>query len=323
MFVGLTCGHEYWGLDTFNEVEGLGFDGLFCGDHLFTERPVWDGVTMATAMACATERITIGTAAIVAAHRHPTMLAKELIGIDRISGGRLAVAIGAGGNSPAEFQAAGVSLETRGKRTTEAFEVLRLLFSGERVSYSGETATVDNVLLDPPPARPGGPPLWVAGRRGAAKRRAAKLADGFLPYMFRPEQCAKAYGEIEEIAEAAGRNLGPDFVRGVYLYMAVGDSSAEARRRADQELANRYREPRFLNELSGLGSVAGTPEECVEGIARYAEAGASHVILHLVRGEEESPRAAIARAAERVLGPFKRAYSVSDKALAAAGRGRE
>ena len=60
MFVGVSCGGEFWGLDTFRRVEELGFDGLFTGEHLLHHRPVWDAVTMCTAMACATERIAIG-----------------------------------------------------------------------------------------------------------------------------------------------------------------------------------------------------------------------------------------------------------------------
>ena len=133
MFVGVSCGGEWWGLEGFRRVEELGFDGLFSGEHLLFHRPVWDAVSMCTAMACATERIAIGPAATIAPLRHPTLLAKEFTGVDRISNGRLILTLGVGGDNPKEFEASGVPLERRGRRTTETLEILRRYFSGRAV----------------------------------------------------------------------------------------------------------------------------------------------------------------------------------------------
>ena len=301
MFVGVSCGGEFWGLDTFREVERLGFDGLFTGEHLLFHRPVWDAVTMCTAMACATERIAIGPAAVIAPLRHPTLLAKELAGIDRISGGRLVVALGAGGDYPKEFEAAGIPLERLGRRTSETLEILRRYLSGERFSYEGEIFRLDDVWLDPPPARPAGPPLWVAGRAEATRRRAALLGDGFLPYMFMAERCARAFGELRADADAAGRELPAAFAWGAYVYVSVGEDRDEARRRGDEHLVWRYAEPRFRGELAGKYVVAGSPAECAEGLAAFAEAGCTHLVLSLVRAEGESPLDALRVVASEVL----------------------
>ena len=282
-------------------MERLGFDGLFTGEHLLFHRPVWDAVTMCTAFACATERIAIGPAVVIAPLRHPTVLAKELAGIDRISDGRLVVALGAGGDNPKEFEAAGVPLERLGRRTTEALEILRLYFSGERFSYRGELFELDDVWLDPPPARPGGPPLWVAGRREGARRRAARLGDGFLPYLYTAERCARAFEELRADARAAGRELPLGFAWGAYVYLALGDDPDEARRRADEHLAWRYAEPRFLGDLAGKYAVAGGAEDCAEGLARFVEAGCTHLVLFLVRPEGERPADALARVSGEVL----------------------
>ena len=90
MFVGVSCGGECWGLDGFRRVEELGFDGLFSGEHLLFHRPVWDAVSMCTAMACATERIAIGPAADDrAAATSRRCSRRSSPGVDRISGGRL------------------------------------------------------------------------------------------------------------------------------------------------------------------------------------------------------------------------------------------
>ena len=134
MKVGVTCAHELWGLETFALVERLGFDSLHCGEHLLSHRPVWDGITMTTAMACATQRILVGPAALIAPLRHPFVLAKELAGADRISGGRVVAALGVGGDNPRELAAAGVPGERLGRRTDEVLQILRRSFSGARFS---------------------------------------------------------------------------------------------------------------------------------------------------------------------------------------------
>ena len=301
MFVGVTCAGEFWGLDVFRRVEELGYDGLFTGEHLLFHRPVWDAVSMCTAIACATERIAIGPAATITPLRHPTLLAKEFAGVDRISGGRLVLGLGAGGDNPKEFEAAGVPLERRGRRTTEAMEILRRYFSGEPFSYEGEIYRLEDVRLDPPPARPGGPPLWVAGRSELTLRRAALLGDGVLPYMVTPERCARMFDFVRETAEREGRELPIDYAWAAYLYLSVGDDADEARRRGDEHLAWRYAEPRFAGELAGKYVVAGGPDDCVEGLLRFAEAGCTHLVLLLVRREGEPPREALQAAAEHVL----------------------
>ena len=170
VFVGVSCRGELWGLDVFRAVEGLGFDGLFTGEHLLAHRPTWDAITMTTALACATERIAIGPAATIAPLRHPTLLAKDLAGIDLISGGRLVVALGVGGDYPEEFaqaesrSSAGDSAPTRRSRSCAATS--RASGSPTRAAYR-----LEDVRLDPPPpgraGRRSGLPA-AATRRGGA-----------------------------------------------------------------------------------------------------------------------------------------------------------
>jgi alkanesulfonate monooxygenase SsuD/methylene tetrahydromethanopterin reductase-like flavin-dependent oxidoreductase (luciferase family) len=301
VFVGVSCGGEFWGLDVFRRVEELGFDGLFSGEHLLFHRPVWDAVSMCTAMACATDRIAIGPAATIAPLRHPTLLAKEFAGVDRISGGRLILTLGVGGDYPKEFAAAGVPLERRGRRTAETLEILRRYFSGERFSYGGEIFQLDDVWLDPPPARPGGPPLWVAGRHEATRRRAALLADGFLPYMVTPESFGGMCASVRELAEQGGRELPPGYAFAAYLFLCLAEDGDAARRRADEHLAWRYEEPRFTDDLAGKYAVAGNADDCAEGLRRFVDAGATHLIVFLIRPDGESPIGALEAAASGLL----------------------
>jgi alkanesulfonate monooxygenase SsuD/methylene tetrahydromethanopterin reductase-like flavin-dependent oxidoreductase (luciferase family) len=306
VFVGVSCGGEFWGLDVFRSVEELGFDGLFTGEHLLFHRPVWDAVSMCTAMACATQRIAIGPTATIAPLRHPTLLAKEFAGVDRISGGRLVLALGVGGDNPKEFEASGVPLERRGQRTSETIEILRRYFSGERFSYRGELFELENVALDPPPARPGGPPIWVAGRQEPTRKRAALLGDGFLPYMVTPESCRRMFDSVEAYVEAAGRELPKDFAWGSFVYLAVGEDGDEARRRGDAHLAWRYGEPRFTSDLAGKYVVAGDAAACADGLERFRAIGCTHLVLSLVGRKGEPPWDSLEAVAEDVLPTLRR-----------------
>lgn len=306
MFVGVSCRGELWGPDVFRAVEELGFDGLFTGEHLLAHRPTWDAITMTTAIACATERIAVGPAAAIAPLRHPTLLAKELAGIDRISNGRLVVALGVGGDYPEEFTQAGVPFERRGQRTSETIEILRRYFTGERFSYEGELYRLEDVRLDPPPARPGGPPLWVAGRRDAARRRAALLGDGFLPYMVTPESCRRLFDSVGENAAAARRELGPGYAWGAYVHVSLGDDPDEARRRGDEHLAWRYGDPRLTGELAGRYCVAGRADDVAEGLLGFAEAGCTHLVLALIAPDGTPPLEPLRAVAETVLPAVRR-----------------
>lgn len=307
MFIGISCGGEWWGLDAYRRVEELGFDGLFTGEHLLFHRPTWDAVTMCAAMAAVTERIAIGPAATIAPLRHPTLLAKEFAGVDLISNGRLLLCLGVGGDYPKEFEATNTPLERRGKRTGETLEILRRYFSGERFSYQGEIFQLDDVWLEPGPARPGGPPLWLAGRREPSQRRAALLADGWLPYMYTAKSVARTFDFIRAEAEQAGRELPADYAWGAYTYLSFGDDAEEARRRADEHLAWRYAEPRFVGDLAGRYHVSGDVEGCVEGLLRYVEAGVTHLVFYPVLREGQSIDDALEEIGGAVLPAFRQA----------------
>jgi alkanesulfonate monooxygenase SsuD/methylene tetrahydromethanopterin reductase-like flavin-dependent oxidoreductase (luciferase family) len=307
MHIGVTCGVDFWGAEMFAAVEALGFDGIYCGEHLVNHYPVWDAVTMCTAIACATTKVTLGPLATIAPLRHPTLLAKEMTGIDIISGGRLVVGLGVGGDAPVEFHANGVPLTRLGRRTTETAEIMRLYFSGETFSYAGEIYALDDVRIQPPPTRPGGPPLWIAGRRAPTQRRAALVGDGFVPYMFTPDQCAEAFASVRGHADAAGRVLALDYTWGILLPLALAENADEARRRLDESMAWRYEEPRFLGDLSGRYSVAGDAAACIEGLLAYVEAGCNHIVLQVLPREGESELAALEALAGDVLPALRRA----------------
>jgi probable F420-dependent oxidoreductase len=136
------------------------------------------------AMAAATERVRVGTAVLVLPQRNVLEVAKVAATLDRLSGGRLALGVGAGWNSP-DFAALGQRFETRGKRFDEMLDVLHACWSGRPPAFDGEELQIPpGVVLTPTPAQASGVPLLVGGMTKPARRRAAERGDGWLAISF-------------------------------------------------------------------------------------------------------------------------------------------
>ena len=117
-------------------------------------------MTMLAAAAGVTERVGLGTAALVLPLRHPVVLAKEIASLHMLSGGRFRFGIAVGWD-PAEFEAVQVPLRERGRRTDEALELIMLLLTEENVTFEGAYWRVEDLTIYP---RVAGPPVvWVAG----------------------------------------------------------------------------------------------------------------------------------------------------------------
>jgi probable F420-dependent oxidoreductase len=180
--------------------EGAGADGLWVSDHLLmldeptTEypfsddgRPPWDATDhYYEALACcawiaaATERCRVGTAILILPQRNVLEVAKTAATIDRLSGGRFALGVGAGWYS-GEMAALGYDFGSRGRRFDEMLEVLRDSWGGRPARYDGDHVSIpDRVVLEPPPAQRPGIPILVGGMSRHARRRAATLGDGWL-----------------------------------------------------------------------------------------------------------------------------------------------
>ncbi len=296
--VGISCGGDPWDVDLIRAVEDLGFDSFWTGEHIVYHRPILDAVTILSAAAAATSRIKLGPATLLLPLRHPTIVAKEFCSLDVLSKGRVILTVGVGGENPREFHACGVPVEERGRRADEAIEIIRKYWAGGRFSYHGKIYHLEEVDMLPLPVQPGGPPIWVSGRSEAAMRRAARLGDGFHPYMFDPNQCRESFAKVRAMAREAGRALSDDYVFAVFLYVSMFDDPTEARRRAVQELKYRYNQE--FDHLVDRYCVYGPPDRVVESITGYVEAGASYVLVGLIMPPAER-RTYIERFAKGVL----------------------
>jgi len=117
---------EQW--DLVRRVEALGFDSVWCGDHVSFNLPLWESLTLLASYASITTRIRLGSAVYLLALRPPAVAAKVTATLDALSGGRLIFGVGVGGENPKEFDACGVPHRERGARVTEAIDVVRTLW---------------------------------------------------------------------------------------------------------------------------------------------------------------------------------------------------
>jgi len=132
-------------------------------------------IPMLAAMAARTTNVRFMIAALIAPFHDPLRLAEDLVVLDNLSKGRVDVVVAAG-YVHEEFAMFGVSMKERVKRVTEAVTTLKAAFAGEPFEYRGRM-----VRITPAPFRPGGPSVSLGGSGEPAARRAARIADGFIP----------------------------------------------------------------------------------------------------------------------------------------------
>ncbi len=257
-------------------IEEMGYDSAWTSEHIFFYFPTFDALTALAAMAARTSRITLGTAVLLLPLRPAALAAKEIASVDIISGGRLIVGVGVGGEYPKEFEAVGVPVKQRGARTDEAIQVLKLLFTQDNVTFHGRFTDLEGVTLQPKPPQAGGPPIWVAGRSEAAMRRAGRLADGYLPYLFSPQRFRDGLAQVRRHAEEAGRDADA-ITPGIYQFICLADTYEEATRIAAADLSRRYNQP--FEKIVDRYVVRGNADDCARRLADFAEAGVQHFIL--------------------------------------------
>ena len=107
-------------LDMSRRIEGAGFDSVWVGDHISFYIPILESLTLLSFVAAATERVRLCTGIYLAPLRHPTTSAKVTSTLDVLSGGRLTLGLGVGGEFPPEFEACGVPVGERGSRTDDS-----------------------------------------------------------------------------------------------------------------------------------------------------------------------------------------------------------
>ena len=257
-------------------IEAVGFDAIWVGDHISFYIPILESLTLLSFVAAATERVHLGTGVYLLPLRHPTTTAKVTARLDVLSGGRLRLGVGVGGEFPPEYEACGVPVSERGSRANESIAVLRRLWSEDGVRHDGRHFQFGPVAIEPKPVQVGGPPILVGGRKAPAFRRAGRLGDGYISHMCSAAMYRDNLAAIQSHATAAGRGDVP-FRTAAFLFTILSDDYDSALDRAATMLQMIYNRP--FRDAASKYCLLGRPQDCLQQMQAFIDAGCREFIF--------------------------------------------
>lgn len=255
--------------------EELGIDSLWVIDRIVAKDLFLEPLTLMAAVAARTQRLKFGPSVLALALRNPVLLAKEIATVDFLSGGRLLPTVGLGLDDPVEAEACGIEPRERARRTDEAIEVMRRLWTEDEVTYEGRYYRLHGVTVQPKPVQRPCPSIWIGGTSEAALRRVARLGDGWLASAIAPAEVAQGVRKLRQYLAETGRKVEEDHI-GVIVPVCIAPSEAEAQELAAASFIRR-RSDLPLTEYAAFGPA----EHCLAMVRRYIEAGASKFVLRL------------------------------------------
>jgi alkanesulfonate monooxygenase SsuD/methylene tetrahydromethanopterin reductase-like flavin-dependent oxidoreductase (luciferase family) len=246
----------------------LGFDSLWVGDHLYFNIPILDSTVALSTAAAVTSTPMLGWSVMLLALRPPAWAAKQVSTLQHLTGGRVVVGVGVGGEKPEEWDAAGVPVTERGRRTDAALSVFAEMASGQAVTLPAPYDVPVGPLL------PAGPPprIWVGGRSDAAFRRTVQYGEAWIGAFADAAFLRKAKDRLAEMADEAGRPA-PAVTTTVLCH--VGDEVDGGLAHATEYVERQYAIP---YERMAKYVVRGNVEQVTEQLAGLVDAGVSHIV---------------------------------------------
>lgn len=273
--------------------EEHGFEALFTSDHYYSvmgarDRGSSDAWTVLAALAARTERIRLGTLVSPVTFRHPTVLAKAATTVDRISGGRVEVGLGAGWWTE-EHETHGFPFPPAGERVdmlAEQLEIVHGLFKEPEVTFEGRHYTLRKCAFAPKPVQEPHPPVIVGGTGGPrVARLAARWADEYNTFFAGPDEARRRYGVVRQALEAEGRDqdtFTTSLMTGVVVAADRDELMGRVERLMEVQRAGTSSPEQHLAYLEGRGWVTGTPDRALEHLAAFEQAGVQRIMLQFL-----------------------------------------
>ncbi len=276
------------------------FDAVWVGDSLVA-KPRLEAVTLLSALAAVTSRVKLGVGCLATfVHRHPVLFAHQWASLDALSDGRSWLAVCLGGPDSAnaaqalEHAVMGIQSKERVGRLEEGITILRKLFADKAVSHAGDFYRFDKVTIEPRPVQQPCP-IWIASNptaltwKGGASadesiveksfRRVARYADGWMTNKLSPEEFARQFGRIREMAREEGRD--PASIGSALYHNLNICADRQAGLEETKTFLDTYYSAKFSPAFVEGWTVAGPPESCVEQFRRYFAAGLGHMSIRL------------------------------------------
>ncbi len=261
-------------------VDGLGYDSIWLSDHLlgmYTElgAPRYESWTALTALAVKTTNVRLGHLTLAVPFRNPALLAKMGATLDAVSGGRAILSIGAGWHER-EFKSYGYEFGTRKSRSDqleEAAIIIKKMLIEEKPSYNGKHYSIDEAYNSPKPVQEGGIPLMIAGEgEKRTLKTCARYGDmaNYALWRGTPDDFRKKTKVLEAHCHRIDRDPG-EILKSWPAFTFIDKTSEGAKGKAVDYFKN------FNSDMDG--GLIGDPEEMVQRIYEYADAGAGMIIL--------------------------------------------
>ena len=264
--------------------EELGYDSAWIPDHLNNARvspgetgPSLECLTSVTALLMRTTRLVIGPHVFCNTFRNPGYLAKMITTLDEFSRGRIILSIGGGW-----FREEAVSYgypwdddhDVRLDQVREATEIIKALWTQDRVTFRGKYYTLENAYLEPKPYTKPHPPIWIPGESAPARAMVRELGDAWLIYSKAPEVVARMK---EEMCELCGREV-PLIISAVFVSDTVEEKALDHAKMFLREREHRFPTTPTLDDVI-RHNIIGTLDECREKVEAYRQAGVDHLII--------------------------------------------
>lgn len=284
--------------------EGMDYSALWTADHLVLPiesattypyfrqakirleptHPFLEPLIALAGVATRTRRIGLGISVYLAALRHPLVVAKQIASLDQLSGGRVLLGVGAGW-IPEEYETLGIPFGERGRVLDEHIQAMRTLWRDEQPRYAGQHYRFDNIGFEPKPVRRD-VPIWVGGNSPAARRRAARLGDGWHVIDVPMRELGAGIAELARECRAAGRR--PEEVP-TSIRSQISLTTAH------------------VPESERMVPLTGPVDEVLRDLRRYRELGVAHVALWPAGRFERADAyiAAIERLAREIVAPLR------------------
>jgi alkanesulfonate monooxygenase SsuD/methylene tetrahydromethanopterin reductase-like flavin-dependent oxidoreductase (luciferase family) len=245
------------------------FDSIWVPDHFLMRVGdehfgVWEGTSMAAALAAATSQIELGTLVMCAGFRNPALIAKIADTVDEISGGRFILGLGAG-SYPPEFRTFGYPTDHAYSRFEEAIQIIYGLLRKGQVDFSGVYHQARECELRPRGPRPGGPPIMIGTRGARMLRLTARYADLWNAFLVIFNSCPEDLAQSTALLDAACKAEGRDA-------LSLGRTACIQWRPLGQGDAA----PLWVRSQFGQ-PLTGEPDEVAEVFRQFAIAGVSEL----------------------------------------------
>ena len=269
------------------KAERRGFDSVWVGDSILA-RPRFEALTTLAAIAMLTKRVELGTAVYLTPLRHPVPLAHTAGNLDLLSNGRFLFGIGIGPGAAAvraEYAACGTDYRFSGQRQEEGLQIMKGLWTGEPFTFHGKHFQVENATLHPLPARPGGPPVLLAGASERPLRRIARFGDGWLPISHDPQEFSANWKQLQAYCAEVGRDPS-QLLRILYVTLNINRDVKSAEQESEAFL-EAYYGPIHKMIARTQAIFAGEAERCADFLRAFSQAGATHFIVRFSSSDQE------------------------------------